>query len=91
MSFRGVNLNGETRFVGDDALRALFSKQAQKRIKDAVLQSGSCNEARMSWGMRIVDPVHKSSCTRLETVTTSYLVMLIEGAGVFVTASLTLS
>lgn len=49
------------------------------------------NPARMSWGVKIVDQVHKSSCLQLETVTRHYFAMVIAGEGVFVTASLTLS
>jgi hypothetical protein len=43
------------------------------------------------WGVRIVDQVQQRPCMRLKTVTRRYLAMVIAGAGVFVTASLTLS
>lgn len=53
--------------------------------------SSSCDAALMSWDVRIVDQVHQRCCMRLETVTRHYFAMVIAGAGVFVTASLTLS
>lgn len=53
--------------------------------------SSSCDAARMSWGVKIVDHMHQRLCMQLGTVTRYYLAMVIAGAGAFVTASLTLS
>jgi len=58
--------------------------------KTGVLSS-SYNPARMSWGVKIVDQVHKRCCLQLETVTRHYFAMVIAGEGIFVTASLALS
>lgn len=64
--------------------------QDWKGRKTGILSS-SCNAARMSWGVRIVDQVHQRRCMQLKTVTRRYFAIVIAGVGVFVTASLTLS